>query len=110
MNKFIDIEWQIPTHQRDNYYVSIECLKKDKQDKPLTYDCCLKSQNGCNLAVCDCKPEDGVRIRLFDKENNLLNEKELPNKNFTTIVIFKNNDDIPQISVKHFSANITNIA
>jgi hypothetical protein len=99
MNQFIDIEWNIETHERDNYYVSIDCLEKEKQDGIVKRDCCLKSHEGCNIATCGCKPEDGWKIRLYDKHTNLIDEKEY-NKPFSTIIISKNTYGIPNISVK----------
>ncbi|HSW75963.1 MAG TPA: hypothetical protein VLG50_02900 [Candidatus Saccharimonadales bacterium] len=110
INKFIDIQWQIPNHQRDDYYVSIECLKKDKDGKNYKYDCCLQTNAGCNIAVCNCKPEDGLKIRLYDKGTNLIDEKVLPNRSFTTIIISRNDDDMLKINVKNESSTITNIA
>ena len=99
MNPLINIEWKIPTHERDNYYVRIDCFKKENSGETTKYECCLKSQEGCNISACACSPEDGWKIRLYDKHTNLVDEKDY-NKSFSTIIITKNDLNIPNISVE----------
>ena len=98
MNQFIDIEWKIEKHDRDNYYIRIDCFKNENLNKIIKYNCCLKSREGCNIIACGCEPADGWWIRLYDKYNNLIDEKAY-NKSFSTIVIEKNAENIPNITL-----------
>lgn len=98
MSQIINIDWQIPIHERDDYYIRVDCLK-ETEDKIVRYDCCLGSQERCNTSVCRCQPGDSLKIRLYDKRNNLIDQKEYQQE-ITTIVILKNKDNIPTIHIK----------
>lgn len=98
MSQVINIDWQIPIDERDNYYIRVDCIK-ETDEKIARYDCCLGSQERCNISVCRCQPEDVLKIRLYDKRNNLIDEKEYKEQ-INTIIILNNKDNIPNIHVK----------
>jgi hypothetical protein len=84
--KFIPVEWKT---DRNDGYVNIDLIDKQKEKEVLRAECCPKSIIGCNVTACGWNPGEKIRIQVYDKRHNLLAESNWE-KEVNRIIIEKN--------------------